>query len=208
MRKETTYTKAFTGFICFFFFCLSHQFWECLVLFFVCIFLLYRETGGEGLKFWRVCFCVSDWMGPCVSLSLCHVPCFVTLHVDVCVCAYACAPVCTPLPHLAFSDPPIRTVTPYTSPWSASLLSDASPTAPLPSRPSRHIWRTAASLSSSSRCISQFNEGRGGCLIKKKKMFLVVLSHLKHVYSLLWSFWKSYCWTQWLKIISNMKKIT
>lgn len=95
----------------------------------------------------RVFLCLYDWI--CVCQCVCHL----SRCVCVCVCIRVHACLCL-LPVVPSSDPAIRTVTHFISPWSASHLSDGSLTALPPSRPSRLIWRTAASLGNSNRYIT------------------------------------------------------
>lgn len=127
------------------------EFWAPDVFFFV--FFFKHSYPHQILKHaifvqvWRAqASHVSVWLITCVSLCLCYLSCCV---LCVCVCVYGCVYLCThvfvsapcgpPHPPLLPTDPAIRTVTPFISPWSASHLSDVSLTAPPPSRPSRLI---------------------------------------------------------------------
>lgn len=113
------------------------------------LYLLYFQTcsisiGFESSNFSFVCFCLTDCLCQCVIrhvVSMC-------VCVRVCFCTHTCLCLHPVVPSIG---PPTRTVTPFISPWSASHLSDGFLMAPRPSRPSRLIWRTAASSSNSNR---------------------------------------------------------
>lgn len=114
--------------------------------------MLCRFKTLTCLSLCLISVCMAECVCPMVYLWYlsCYVSC-TCVCVHVCICVHTC--LCL-LPMAPFSDPAIRTVTPFICPWSASLLSDGSLTGLPPFRPSRLTWRTAASLSNSSRYIT------------------------------------------------------